>query len=113
MASLRPPMRLIAKLLALSHIVIFALMAGQLQAKCDPAVPPYIPDDPEMSSAEMAEIQEQVQIYMSTAKAYMNCVKRKKKRNQTIDEMRVVAADYNVLIQFYREYEAEQQALEE
>lgn len=113
MASLRPKVRLIARPLALSCVAIFTLAAGQLQAKCDPAVPPIIPEDPEISAAAMAQVKEQVQTYMADAKTYIGCVKRKKKRNQAIDEMRVVAADYNVLIQFYREYAAEQQALEE
>lgn len=75
-----------------------------LLAQCVQPDPPTIPSDEEMSPEKMAAIQETVTTYMAEAKNYLNCTRRKKKRDDTIDEMRLVAANYNVLIQFYREY---------
>lgn len=100
-----------SKVPALAFIAFLSLAPGQLHARCELAVPPAIPEDPEMSVAEMAQVKEQVQTYMRKAKSYIGCVKRQRKREKTVTEMRLVAANYNVLIQFYREYAAEQKAL--
>lgn len=99
------PAKLIAQLLL---TLMLAMLSPMLLAKCEQPEPPVIPTNEEMSSAKMAAVQDNVEAYMSAAKEYLGCTRRKNKRDATVDEMRLVAANYNVLIQFYREYRDEQ-----
>lgn len=99
-------MKIVNFALALSSV----LLIQNVNASCNKSVIPSIPET-SISTIEMAAVKADVQTYMAETKQYLNCVKRKKLRNSTIDEMRAVAANYNVLIQIYREdqqYLAEQ-----
>lgn len=84
--------------------------SGYLEAKCVHTEPIVLPESGEMPESDMAKIQVDVQAYMSDAKVYLSCVRGKKRRDRAVDEMREVAANFNVLIHLYREYLDEKQA---
>ena len=91
---------------ALTIAMAIPLLVGSsmLHARCAPAERPIIPEYTD-NATEMQIVKDAVTAYMEKSKAYIQCQRRNKKRNQAIDEMKLVAADYNVLIALYKENE--------
>ncbi len=87
-------------------VIPMVFASAQLHAACEKTERPTIPEytnDP----AEMLSIKKSVEAYMAASNKYLDCQKRNKKRNAMIDEMELVAADYNVLIMLYKEERGE------
>ena len=106
---MRKPRRVQMRSSSLFLLLMLFIGSSQLQASCLQPEAPAIPESEVMSVEEMAEVKKTVETYMEQANKFIKCTKRKKRRNIVIDEMRAVAADYNVLIIFYREYQAKQE----
>ncbi len=86
-----------------SLVVLPAVFASaQLHANCATAERPTIPASV-TNAEEMLSVKQAVESYMAVSNEYLECQKRTKKRNDMIDEMELVAADYNVLIMLYKE----------
>ena len=79
---------------------------------CRKADPPAIPETADISIEELLALKKKVHAYIESAQHYVVCQHRQKKIDAAIKEMKLVAANYNVLIVLYKESLTEEEALQ-
>lgn len=90
-------------------LVLFSL---QSSARCKMDDAPVIPQTPDISFEELKAIKVAVDSYMDNANHYIGCQRREKKIQAAIDEMKLVAAEYNVLLMLYKSTLTEEQEMQ-
>lgn len=91
---------------------ILVLTSTQSFARCKLDEPPVIPQTPDISFDELKVIKQSVDAYMENANHYIGCQRREKKIQDAIDEMKLVAAEYNVLIMLYKSTLTEEEEMQ-
>lgn len=91
---------------------VMLLLTTQAYAACKMDDPPVIPQSPDISFEELKAIKASVDSYMESANYYIGCQRREKKIQAAIDEMKLVAADYNVLIMLYKSTLTEEEEMQ-
>lgn len=88
------------------------LLSAQTYAACRMDDPPVIPQTTDVSFEELKAIKASVDTYMDKANHYIGCQRREKKIQAAIDEMKLVAAEYNVLIMLYKSTLTEEEEMQ-
>lgn len=91
---------------------LFALLSSQSMARCKMDEAPVIPQTPDITFEELKAIKQSVDAYMDNANHYIGCQRREKKIEDAIQEMKLVAAEYNVLIMLFKSTLTEEQEMQ-
>jgi hypothetical protein len=87
---------------ATAFVLSTVLFSGLAQA-CTKPEAPALPDAATAVTAQMVKAKNDVQAYMTSANAYLECARNDKAHNRMVKSMNKVGEEFNVAVRSYKD----------